>query len=182
MTSTSGTRCGGFQKCVPSEYRGRRHQLFDVGEDFLFKRQLFRRRFENPANAVHRAIKRVVRSNSPQQPRIVFEQRGDRLQPPRQRFAHLGKRFKHVDVMTRRGEQIGNAVAHQTATDDANFLLRMFVHRLFLEQTNIRNCAHAKTLSGWHSVDPIRRGENGHACPALGRILVIAYGGCRVFR
>jgi hypothetical protein len=57
----------------------------------------------------------------------------------------------------------------------------MFVHRLFLGANKRRNGTHAKTLSGWHLIDPIRSGGNGHAFPALGRILVIGYGGCRMF-
>jgi hypothetical protein len=46
----------------------------------------------------------------------------------------------------------------------------------FLEQINRRNGAHVKTLIQQHSGDPIRTGGNGHACPALGRILVVADG------
>jgi hypothetical protein len=69
-----------------------------------------------------------VRCNSLQQPRIVPEQFDDRARALRQRVADIGKRFKHFDVMTGRSEQISDAVAHQAATDHANFLFCVFVH------------------------------------------------------
>jgi len=73
-------------------------------------------------------MKRIVRCNPRQEPRIVTEQFDDRTQPLRQRIAQIGKRFKHIDVMTSRSEQISDAVAHQAAADHADFLLCVFVH------------------------------------------------------
>ena len=62
------------------------------------------------------------------EPRIVTEQFDDRTQALRQRIAHIGKRFKHIDVMTGRSEQISDAVAHEATADHADFLLCVFVH------------------------------------------------------
>jgi hypothetical protein len=57
---------------------------------FLFERQLLRRGFKNPVGAAHRRIKRVVRSNSRQESRIVTKQLDDRQQALWQRVAHVG--------------------------------------------------------------------------------------------
>jgi hypothetical protein len=116
-----------------------------------------------------------------QKPRIVAEQFDDGPQPLRQRIAHIGKRFEHVDVMTGGSEQIRDSVAHQATAHDADFLFSLFVHGL-LDQINCRNCRHAETLIGQRSGDPTRRGGKGHACPALGRFLVVADGDCCLLR
>ena len=48
-------------RTVAGEDGGRRDQLFDRGEDFLFEWQLLGRGFENPVCTAHRGIKRIVR-------------------------------------------------------------------------------------------------------------------------
>ena len=94
---------------------------FKLGKNLLLERQLFRRRFEHECRALHRRREPVVHGDALQQRRIVAEQIGDRLQPPRQRGADLRRRLEHADVVPRGGEQIGDAVAHQAAADHADF-------------------------------------------------------------
>ncbi len=57
------------------------------------------------------------------QRRVVAEKIDDRGEPPRQRCAALRVRLEDADLVTRRGQQIGYAVAHQAAADYADFLL-----------------------------------------------------------
>jgi hypothetical protein len=45
------------------------------------------------------------------------------VKPLRERGAARRYRFKDADIVTRCGEQISNAVAHQTAADHAYFPL-----------------------------------------------------------
>ena len=95
-------------------------QAFQLGENLLLERQFLRRRLEHEGRVLHRRCKLIVRRDAREHRRIVAEQVADRLQPLRQRCAQIRRRLEHADLMARRREQIGDAVAHQPAADHAD--------------------------------------------------------------
>ena len=112
VTSTSGTRCGGFQKCVPTtrsrclsfspiRVEGMAELLlarivvgavraFELGEELLLERQLFRRGLEHEGNVLHRRRHLLVRGNAAEQGGVAAEQRAGALQPLAQGFRAIG--------------------------------------------------------------------------------------------
>ena len=63
-----------------------------------------------------------MRLDALQQRRIVTEKIDDGSQPLRQRGAYFRHRLEYADAMPRRGEEISDAVAHQTATHNSDSL------------------------------------------------------------
>ncbi len=141
ITSTSGTRCGGFQKCVPTT-RSRCLRFLPISvegmADELLARMVsgatsasssakicclsgkfLRRGLEHELHAVGGIIHRPVNLD-PLQRRRLADQIDNRLQPLRQRGAHLGRRLEQAHLVPAGREQIGDAVAHQAAADDAD--------------------------------------------------------------
>ena len=53
---------------------------------------------------------------------IVLQQMGDRVQARRETCTHIRGRLEHRDPVSRGRQQIGDAVAHEPAADDADFL------------------------------------------------------------
>ena len=87
----------------------------------------------------------LVRGHVFKQRCIITKQIGDGLQPLRQRCTNLRHRLEHADGVTRGGEQISNAMAHQTAADNAYFLRT----HLYLPQSLLRGTNEdPKTLAG----------------------------------
>ena len=118
----------GNGRAVAGENRLRRDRAFQLGENLLLQRQFFRRRFEHESRALHRRRKLIVGFDSLQQCRIVTEKRDDRRQPLRQGSADVRHRLEQADRMPCRGEQIGDAVAHQAAADHTDFLFSRLAH------------------------------------------------------
>jgi hypothetical protein len=63
-----------------------------------------------------------VHANARDHSRVVFEQVGDRPQPPWQRRAALRVGLEDAELVSGGGKEIGNSVTHQAAADYADFL------------------------------------------------------------
>ena len=141
ITSTSGTRCGGFQKCVPTT-RSRCLSLRPISVEGMAELLLARMvvgavtlsssakicclsgSFSGAASNtkatsfIAAAIWScaVMRRAAP----VAVEQRARRLKPLRQRSAPLRRRIVDAHGVAGRRQQIGDAVAHQARADDAD--------------------------------------------------------------
>ena len=73
-----GRRDGG---AVARQDRVRRGQAFQLGEQLLLERQLFRRGLEHESHVFHRRRHLVMRGNPAEQGRVAAEQRAGALQP-----------------------------------------------------------------------------------------------------
>ena len=144
ITSTSGTRCGGLKKCVPST-RSRRRRCFPISVERMAELLLastvsaatrpsssakscclsssfFRRRLDHEGCALGRGREALMDRDTLQYRGIVAEQRADRCKLSRQRRAHLRRRLENARLMPGRRQQVGDAVPHQPAADHADFL------------------------------------------------------------
>ena len=132
-TSTRGTRCGGFQKCVPTtrsrclvtadlrrwngrtvagEDRAGSHVRFEIGKDLLLKNELLGCRLDDEGGIPYRGCELVMSRHEIETGRVVAQQIGDRSKPFCKCPPQLGGRFKYTDLMTGSGKLIRNAVAH----------------------------------------------------------------------
>lgn len=116
----------GNGRTVARQHGLRRDRVFEFGEQPLFERQPLRRRLEHVAGPVGCRIEPIVHGNTLQQRGIGVEQFDQRLQTARQRRAALGGCFKDAHDMPGIGQQISNAMPHQAAADDGDFLY--FLH------------------------------------------------------
>ena len=146
MTSTSRTRCGGFQKCAPTTRPRclRWRPISVVGSAELLLARIvsgdtiasssakifcFRSRFSSTASMTNSAPctaggKIVMGRDAVCAGRIVAQQIGDLSQPRRQRRAQFGGQLEHADIVAGGGKTIGNAVAHEAGADNRDLRFR----------------------------------------------------------
>src|SRR5581483_2351905 len=71
----------------------------------------------------------VVHRNALEQHAVVGQDAEDMVQALRQRGTARCVRLEYADVVSGRGQQIADTVAHQAAADHADFLLWLLLHR-----------------------------------------------------
>src|SRR5581483_3873759 len=161
-----------YGRAVARQDRSGGDRALEVGENLLLERQLFRCRLEHEAYVLHRLSHVLMRRDALEQRCVVAEQIEDCGKPPRHRSADFSVRLEHADFVTRRGQQIRDAMAHQAAADHAD---SQFLHaRLGMNFSEPQRPSNVGYLSAIYQ--PILHQEIGYAGSYVGHFLVLSDG------